>query len=263
MIIGLQHPGSGCGDQLFCYLAARTTAERLGVPFGTVGKFKGESFIKRDEGIDVPLSYTVEEPAGKIVVQGNLPVFETTRNYYDPEFNFIEDNTIVDGCTLQDERYFDLSKVREWLQTEPLEMPEDVCVINFRGGEFAGIRDLFLPISYWYEAIEKMLNENSKMKFEVHTDDPYNASQFFPEYKIIHDVSINWRAVRYAKYAIIANSAFGIIPRLLRQTFGPELPSEDWDKGYPITIAPRRWARRNVDSEWQLPQNYYKKFTYI
>jgi hypothetical protein len=89
------------------------------------------------------------------------------------------------------------------------------------------------------------------MTFEVHTDDPELAQEFFPGYECIHDIKLNWRSVRYAKYAIIANSSFYILPRLLRH-----------QEGEFFTIAPRYWARRNTE-EWSMPQNYYKKFTYI
>ena len=81
----------------------------------------------------------------------------------------------------------------------------------------------------------------------MHTDDEITAKEFFPDYKVIHDIGINWRSMRFAKYAIIANSSFFILPRWL-------------NKG--LTIAPKFWARRNT-KVWALPQNYYKRFLYI
>jgi hypothetical protein len=87
------------------------------------------------------------------------------------------------------------------------------------------------------------------MRFEVHTDDIEEAKKFFPDYPITHDIGLNWRSIRYAKYLILANSSFAILPALLNL---------DVQK----VIAPRYWARRNV-KVWALPQNYYKKFNYI
>lgn len=252
MIIGLFHKGSGVGDQLFCYLAARVTAERLGVDFGMVGEFKGDSFLKIDKGIPVPFEHTVEMPAGKIVVDAPFPVYEG-QFYYDPEFNFIQDNTIVDGCKVQDERYWEDYPIHEWLQTEPLKVPDDVCVIGFRGGEYYTDPRLGLPVTFYMEAIEDVLKINPQMKFEVHTDDVELAKQFFPKFNCVHNVGINWRAMRYAKNAIIANSAFYIIPRLL---------CGDTVFMRPMTIAPRYWARRNI-KEWSTPQNFYKSFQYV
>lgn len=250
MIIGLWHPGSGVGDQLFCYLAARITAERLGVDFGMIGEFKGDSFMKLKVHKINTVPFITEMPAGKIVVQSGFSLFEGKR-WYDPEFNFIEDNTIIDGCMMQDPRYFDrrFSRIRRWLAVEPLSTSDDLCVIGFRGGEYAAVPELFLPESYWNEAIKIMRRANQNMRFEVHTDDPVRAKQFFPAYPVIHDVGINWRSVRYAKYLIIANSAFYILPSLL---------NEDVKK----VVAPRYWARRNI-KEWSLPQNYYRQFTYV
>lgn len=248
MILGIWHPGSGVGDQLFCYLAARTRAFTLGVPFSMIGVFKGDAFIRLDRGVINSLSYTVDNKSGKITVNSDLPLFESTAKYYNPEFNFIEDNTIIDGCTLQDERYWDLTLVKEWLDSDILKIGSDVCVINLRGGEFRAFSELLLPISYWNKAIEEMKRINPQMKFEVHTDDLELAKIFFPEYKAIHNVSLNWRSIRDAHYSILSNSAFGIIPALLS-------PAKK-------IIAPRYWARRNI-GEWSMPQNYYSRFTYI
>lgn len=253
MIVGLQHPGSGLGDQLFCYIASRIKAEELETDFTMVGQFKGESFIKfkrDDEKIgSYVIPHIVEQNTGKIMIQSDFPLFETTRKYYDPEWNFIKDNTIVDGCTLQDERYFDIEKVREWLVTEPISMPDDLCIINFRGGEFSLIPDLMLPPEYYREAVEIMAKKHPGIRFEVHTDDELLASHFFPDFDIICGIEKNWKAVRYAKHLILSNSAFGIIPALLS-------PAQE-------IIAPRKWARRNLNDEWSLPGNYYKRFTYI
>lgn len=249
MIIGLFHPGSGLGDQLFCYLGARITAERLDVPFTMVGKFKGDSFMKIKKGEQVDIPHHIEYPAGKIVIDNDFPVYEGERGY-DPEFDFIEDNTIIDGCRLQDERYWDREAVSAWIGAEYKEddlVPDDVCVIGFRGGEFYSDPDLGLPKEYYDEAIRLMRESNPDMKFEVHTDDVGLANQFFPDFECVHDMETNWRAMRSARHAIIANSAFYVLPR--------------WIRGGK-TIAPRYWARRNI-KQWSLPQNYYKSFFYI
>ena len=104
-----------------------------------------------------------------------------------------------------------------------------------------------LTEEYWNEGMSRMLKINPNMKFEVHTDDEVLAKELFPGFKVIHDIGINWRSMRYAKYAIIANSSFYILPRWL-------------NKG--TTIAPRYFARRNT-KVWALPQNYYKRFLYL
>lgn len=261
MVYGLLNQGSGAGNQLFRYIALRIKALELGVDYrmiwnpdgsGKPGGFKCKDFMFFDEskvGFNFPKNFKVWHEK-KITDSAGTDICS-----YDPEWNFIEDGTLLEG-ELQDERYWEHREreVNEWLKVEPLEMPDDLCVIGFRGGEFALYPDLFLTKEYWQEAIGDMIVMGVQ-KFEVHTDDPVLAKEFFVgpifgkefELKIIHDIGINWRSMRYAKYAIIANSSFFILPRWL-------------NKG--VTIAPRYWGRRNT-KVWSLPQNYYKRFTHI
>lgn len=273
MIVGIFHQGSGLGNQLHRYVATRVRAADLGVDWammynpdgsGKEGNFKGQSFmdigqwdkgfkkqIVRFDIVQNTFNNLPSEPEIEYGIWQEKCIRDEFKNdirSYDPEFNFIEDWTLIDG-EFQDERYWEHreKEVDGWLKVEPLDMPDDLCVIGFRGGEFAVYPDLFLPKEYWEEAIKKMLEINPNMRFEVHTDDKLLAQQCFPEIKIIHDIGINWRSMRYAKYAIIANSSFFILPRWL-------------NKG--LTIAPRYWARHNT-KVWALPQNYYKRFTYI
>ena len=252
MVVGIIHRGSGLGDQLFSYVATRVRAADLGVDFGFVGEenFKGVSFMGLDWGEQVDYRYHIEYPTGKLVIDNTHKLFVVDKPHFDPEFDFIEDGTVIDGYGAQDERYFEhrLPEIREWLKVEELFMPNDLCVINFRGGEFAVIPDLFLPKGYWGKGIEMMRAQYPGIKFEVHTDDLNLAEQFFPEFECIASIGLNWQAVRYAKHLVISNSAFAIIPALLG--------------GAKEIIAPHYWARRNT-GQWSMPSNYYKRFTYI
>lgn len=253
MIAGIFHQGSGLGNQLHRYIATRVLALDKGWDWmmwfrpdesGKREGFKGDFFLNQPEwqttGTMINEWKWWEE---KRVNERGVDI-----RSYDPEINFVEDNTIIDG-EFQDPRYFmhRIDEIKDWLKTESLEIDDDVCVIGFRGGEFAVFPDLFLTKEYWDEGISKMRAINPDMKFEVHTDDPVLAKEFFPDFPIIQDIGINWRSMRYAKYAIIANSSFYILPRLLSDG---------------ITIAPRFWARRNT-GVWALPSNYYPQFTYI
>lgn len=245
MISGYFHEGSGLGNQLFRYITTRSIARDKGFEFGMINpqNFKGSSFMRIDTGKEV--TETLKVFNEKKVVENGIDI-----RGYDPDINFIEDGIAIDG-EFQDERYWKHNEhfIRQWLYFDMLEMTDDVCVIGFRGGEYAIFPDLFLPEEYWKSAIEMMKREKPDMKFEVHTDDPDTARKFFPEYLIIHDIGINWRSVMYAKYLIIANSSFYILPAILNM---------DVRK----VIAPRYWARHNT-KVWALPQNFYKKFTYI
>ncbi len=271
--------GQGMGNQLHSYLATRIRALDLNVDFGIAHpeRFKGSSFLDLDFGKEVIGGETLQEGS----IPTTLPI--GIINYYrekevrddkgvdirglDPEYFFIEDGTWLEGL-FQDERYFQhrLSEVDEWLKVEPIDIPDDTCVIGFRGGEFALYPDLFLTPGYWREAMAVMGVEHGIKRYEVHTDDAPLATEFFAkhgfhdtEYKVIHDIGINWRSIRYAKYAIIANSSFFIFPRLLKHNIGG---IEGFESTFPKTIAPRYWGRRNT-KVWSLPQNFYKDFLYI
>src|SRR3990167_10365167 len=224
MICGILHTGSGLGNMLHRIVATKVLALDKGYEWGMINtqNFKGSSFMNLDLKEFAPRNVPNYFNEKKVVENG------VDIRGYDPDFNFIEDGTIIDG-EFQDERYFGhrMKEIDEWLKVEPLNIPDDVCVIGFRGGEFSVFPDLFLTKEYWEEAKVLMLRKNINMKFEVHTDDEILAKQFFPDYKIIHDIGINWRSIRFAKYAIIANSSFYILPRLL-------------NSGY--TIAPHFWA---------------------
>ncbi len=260
MIIGIIHKGSGLGDQLFSYIATRVRAADLGVDFGFFGSeyFKGKDFMELDWGNrDFEHAHQLE-PNGKLIPFMDRPIFELNKPYYDPEFNFIPERSIIDGYGAQDIRYFEhrLDEVREWLKVEPLDMSDDLCVINFRGGEYASIPDLFLPQEYWGKALLRFLDfRPGSTQFQVHTDDIKTATEFLPTPEKISDIALNWRSLRYAKNAIISNSAFAIIPRLLKHLEDPEA----------VTIAPFGWNARNASlTEWKgRPQNYYRQFTYI
>lgn len=255
MIAGIFHKGSGIGNQLHRYVMTRVLATDKGYKFGMVNpdNFKGKSFMNLDMGDPIDFSYSFKEKC--IRDENGVDV-----RGYDPEINFVEDHTVIEG-EFQDERYFEhrLPEIKEWLKVEPLEMPDDLCVINFRGGEYSAFSELFLPKEYWEKGIAVIKNKYPDIRFEVHTDDPKMATFFFPNFKIVENEPIshsfhtnmgyNWRAIRYAKHLIIANSSFPILPALLNENVKE-------------VIAPRYWARRNTKT-WALPQNYYKKFTYI
>lgn len=266
MIYGFIHPGSGLGNQLHRYVAIRTLALDKGYDFAMIGRgyFKGDGFMDLDLGTFSPDMKASVEQGGKIVVQEDMPLWEEGSTHYNPEFNFIEDNTLVDG-EFQDERYFGhrLDEINEWLKVDPIEIPDDVCVIGFRGGEFYTVPELGLPPTYYEEGIRMMKEINPDMKFEVHTDDPTLAQRFFPDFRVIHNVGVNWRSVRCAKYAIIANSSFYIFPRLLRHHQGKYMNFDfQMVDDNTTTIAPRYWDRYNI-KKWERPYNYYKAFAYI
>jgi hypothetical protein len=261
MIAGLMHSGSGLGNQLFRYITTRTLATDKGLSFGMIASenFKGTTFMELDMGMSLGIPY-ITGTGGEVVPISSWVSFSEKKvvengvdiRSYDPEINFVEDNTIIDG-EFQDSRYWmhHIEDITKWLKTEPLFMPNDLCVIGFRGGEYKYVQDLFLPKAYWETAIGMMKLLNPKMRFMAVTDDIDAAAQMLPEYvKITHDMATDWRAVRAARYLIIANSSFFILPALINNNVRK-------------VIAPRYWARYTIGGPWATAQNYYQKFHYI
>ena len=252
------HDGSGLGDMLHRYITVRSLADKKGYEFGAIGNFKGDFFLEQPKQTSSPIQFNVFEE--KCVTNSNGVDIRS----YDPEINFVEDNTIIDG-SFEDDKYWrhNLDNISKWLAVEPLNVPEDKVILGFRGGEYAGNSDLFLPQEYFMQGIGFMVKSGEKT-VDVHTDDPHLAKEFFKPLpitvieneRISHskhtNMEFNWRSARYAKYAIIPNSAFFILPRLLKHHEDPTA----------VTIAPRGWARRNTKT-WARPACYYPEFTYL
>ena len=259
MISGSFHEGSGLGDQLFRYITVRTLAEEKGFIWNMMNKsaFKGDFFIDFWKDLNIQESY-IDNPAfwyEKDVrdAQGN------DIRSYDPEINFVQNNTIIDG-SFEDSKYWghNLDNISKWLAVEPLNVPDDLCVISHRGGEYKIVPELYLPDGYWHYAVKKMREINPNMKFQVQTDDPAEAKRIFPDLEVVDNQQIshskhsamgyNWRAIRYAHYLIVGNSAFSIIPSFLS-------PAK-------VILAPRYHARHNTGI-WARPACYYKRYVYI
>lgn len=254
MLATPMYNGQGLGNQLANYVTVRCLALDKGFDFGVQfpERFKGSHFMKLDMGLPVLNGVTtVEGDVPDKLPEGFTSYYREAfidNGDYDPNIALQGDNTLIHG-NLQGIEYFKHRKdeIDQWLKVEPLEMPDDLCVINFRGGEYKYVKDFFLPKSYWHEAIDMMYKINPKMKFEVHTDDPQEAERFFPSFKIISGMETNWRVIRYAKYLILSNSSFAILPAWLGEAY---------------VIAPKGMGRRNT-GEWLLKQNYIPQWNWI
>ena len=230
MIYGCFHQGSGVGNQLHRYIATRMLARAKKEGFGMIAPdlFKGASFMKLNMGASV-MDYHVEAHTGRVVPNIELDIL-------DGEF---QNSIIWKGM---------IHWVRDWLKVEPLHMPDDLCVINFRGGEYKIFPELYLPKEYWDLAVKMMRETNPDMKFVVHTDDLEEAKKFFPDFYIVSDIEDNWRSIRYARYLILSNSSFAILPASIGNA----------DR----IIAPKYWARYNT-REWINQDNATYNFEYI
>ncbi len=232
MIAGIFHQGSGLGNQLHRYVGTKVLALEKGEPHTMIASelFKGKDFMNLGIAPN-DIKYTVKQPSGEVVPESYDGVIDVE---FQNEADFIKH----------------IDNVREWLKVEPMNFKNRDCIINFRGGEYVGVKDLFLPQEYWDKAIQDIRRDFPYVNFEVHTDDPITAKEFFPGFPIYSDIADNWRAIRYAPLLILSNSSFAILPAYLNENVKK-------------IIAPKYWARYNT-KEWINPDNAtYSKFNYV
>lgn len=254
------YKGQGLGNQLANYCAVRCLALDRGYDFGVQfpSNFKGKSFLDLDMGFPVTGGRTSVEgeppeelPDGFTRYYREATQLDGTLNIsgYDSEFLLLEDNTLIHGL-LQGVEYIQHRKdeVRDWLTVEPLYLPDNLCIINVRGGEYKYVPDFILPKSYWEAGVSHMKQVRPDMEFEVHTDDPDYARSLFPGYPIVSDIALNWRSIRWANHLLLSNSSFAILPAYLGSA--------------ETIVAPQYFAGHNV-GKWSLAQNYVPGWTYI
>src|SRR3989344_7422104 len=269
MIIAEFYKGQGLGNQLACYITTRVIALDKGYDFGIMHreKFKGSDFLNLDFGKEVIGGQGPEGGPAKKLPRGithyycekqiNHPTSGADIRIYDKDLVNIPDNIKIDGM-MQDEKYFEHRKdeIRKWLKVkEEYECfdyaNENICVINFRGGEYARHKDLYLNKKYWEDAVNNMLKINKNFKFVVITDDVYEAKKFFPNYDVFHfSIGKDYSIIKNAYYLILSNSSFPWFPAWLSENLK-------------YCIAPKYWARHNTsDGYWSCGYNITKGWMY-
>ena len=204
MIVNELYNGSGLGNQLWRYTVTRVIASKNGYEFGIMSphKFKASKIFNLDFGKEVvggsgpeggpPI--TLPEGIERYYEEQSLihPVYDCDCRLYDPKLATVPDNTKIDG-NMESEKYLEgyREHAREWLKIRDERQfygfsSPDICMLGFRGGEYVGVSELFLPPSYWYNAMEIMKQRNPRMKFKVVTDDPRTAKMFFPNLEVYH-----------------------------------------------------------------------------
>ena len=262
MIVTELYDGQGLGNQLWCAVVARVIALDAGFEYGIMSphKFKGSGFLDFDFGQQV-IGGTGPEGGPPRTLPEGIRYYYNERKIvhpgigadirgYDANLVSVPDATKIDG-NMQDERYIAHRKdeIREWLRVRPEYMrPEyandTTCVINFRGGEYVGLREVFLTRTYWNNAIRNMRAVRSDMRFVVVTDDVAEARKFFPEFPVMHDgIGSDFSIIQNAHYLILSNSSFAWFPA--------------WTNTHlRLCIAPKYWAHHNVsDGYWSCTSN--------
>ena len=175
----------------------------------------------------------------------------------DEALHNLSDNTLIYG-NMQAESYFSRyrEEIREWLRVKPEydthEFTRDnLCILNVRGGEYAGNPELYLERRYWMHAMKNMRRIRNDMEFIIVTDDPEAARKLLPGLPVYHsDLDRDYVMLKNARYLILSNSSFAFFPAYTSETLQ-------------LAIAPKYWARHNVsDGYWASEQNIYSIFQY-
>jgi len=267
------------GNHMWQYAVCRTIAEELGYEWGinpspTHDYHNGANqmdFMDVDFGKPiVGITQDYHEPWKFIqhVDRVNIRMFD--KSLYE-----IEDNTRLigdkgaEGGIYQSEDYIIDRKddIRQWfkinenvkidfeatLMSLGITLDDNLCVINFRGGEYKSIPNVILRKKYWSDAINIMLENNPKMKFILISDDPQYAKSFMPfDIPAYHlSIGFDYYVVNQAKWLIISNSSFGWFPAWLNENVNQ-------------IIAPKYWARHNVsDGYWATGDSYTRGFSHM
>jgi len=268
LIVTEMYNGQGLGNQLACYVTTRVIAKDLGYDFAIMRpeKFKGGDFLELDFGKEVVGGQGPEGGPPKKLPNGIFHYYlEKTMIHpngsdirlYDEDLVNVFPNTKIDGI-MQDEKYFEhrKSEIKEWLKVKEEckcsdYANDDICIINFRGGEYARHKDLYLSQKYWEDAVNNMLKINANFKFVVVTDDTYEAKKFFPNYNVFHfNIAKDYVIIKNAHYLILSNSSFAFFPAWLSENLK-------------FCIAPKYWARHNIsDGYWSCGHNITKGWMY-
>lgn len=265
MIVTELYHGQGLGNQLWSYVVTRTIALDKGYEFGIMcpEKFKGVDFLNLDFGKPVIGGTGPEGGPPKNLPDGIEFYYKEKDIYYkkykievsdfDSELLQIQDKTKIDGI-FQSENYIVHRKneIRQWLTlTKNFDLQEfsdeNVCILNIRGGEYKGNKELILTKKYWTDAIKNMLQINDQLKFYIITDDVRYTKKLLPEIESFHfSIGKDYAIINNAYYLILSNSSFAFFPAWLNEKVK-------------CVIAPKYWARHNIsDGFWALSFNLYQ-----
>ena len=262
------YDGQGLGNQLWLYIATRCKAADLGIGFGIKSpeKFKGFSLFDLnfgeqvfggfgpEGGPPVELPHGIENYFRENIIRHPHTGQDITT--YSEDWNSIKPSTKIDG-NFQGEKYIERYKdqIKDWLRVIDVHSPkkeqEDLCIINFRGGEYKSIPEVYLPKQYWDDARTIMLRINPSMKFKVVTDDEKAAAKFFDKEEISYQsMRQDYIDINSAKYLIIANTSFAWFPSWLNMRLQ-------------LCIAPKFWWGYNTEQYWACGYNLTSSFHYL
>jgi len=279
--------GQGLGNQMWAYSITRVIADHNNCKFSILSKhqFKGKDFMDIDFGEELknypshdgPSSdlpdgiehHYIEKKEVHASLNNNVDISRT-----DEKIFTIPINTKIDG-NLQSTKYIKgrREKILSWFKIKDeykqYVPDENVCLIHLRCGDYYGQRDVFLPISYYTNAMNIIKNINPNVRFCCVTDQPEIAVNFFGNVQITGssvngkkdtnmashhlggDLGVDFSYLKNAKYLIIPNSSFSWWAAYLNTSAK-------------IIIAPKYWARFNISNDfWSTGDIITDEFMYI
>jgi hypothetical protein len=268
------------GNHMWQYAVCRTVAEKLGYEWGI------NSSPTHDYHNGMNQMYFMDVDFGKPIEGIEYDFYENWIHHQgvnehvnvtllDETIWKISDNTKIFGhngalgAILQSEKYFENyeDNIKSWfkinkeheerynkkLEDLGIQLDENTCVINFRGGEYRNILNVVCRREYWRDSINHMLSINPNMKFIVITDDPEFASYYMPfQIPCYHDeIGFDFYVINKSKWVILSNSTFGWWAAWLNDTAN-------------LILAPKYWAsHNNSNGYWSVGESYTKKFNYV
>ena len=241
------------GNHMFQYVGTRIIADKKGYEYGFIGnRIYGDyhggkllfDFLNLDYGKSIE-GLSLEEYKEKVVsVEGtNIHKFHS--------FCDLGDNHRLFG-NWQCEGYYRKRKedIRKWLEIKPenaleyyntlaqlnIQLDENTCVLNIRGGQYKAHPTLILPKQYWENAMFLMKRRNPAMRFFVVTDDVEYCHQMLPNIPTAHfSIGMDYFMVNQAQWLILSNSSFAWFPAYLNTKVNE-------------VIAPKYWAGHNTSN---------------
>lgn len=270
MIVTEIYNGQGLGNQLACYVTTRVVAKDKGFEFGIKSpeKFKCLDFMDLDFGNRVEGGTIPYEGAPPTTLPNGIEHYFRERDVRhpngsdiridDPLLENIQDNTKIDGVFQSENRIIHRKEeIKQWLRIKPEKdcyefASDDICVLNFRGGEYASVTHFHLPKTYWDHSISRMLEINPNFRFIVITDDVLRASEYFPDFEVYHfDIAKDFSIIKNAHYLILSNSSFPYFATLMNENVK-------------YILAPKYWGRYNIsDGYWHCGYNIFRNHNYL
>lgn len=278
--------GQGLGNQLWNYVVTRIIAKERGASFSILGKekFKGKDFINLEFGKELHGGSSPEGGPAHSLPDGirnyymekreNLLDTTTDISRTDNDLFAIPLNTKIDG-NFQSTKYLkgyrddilNWIKIKDDFKKNTTNTP--TCVIHIRCGDFAGIKNVFLPVEYYRNAIKYLRTLDATIQFCCVTDEPQKVRELLPEIEIVGSsvgdttdplkaphhlggpIGIDFCLLMNADYLIIPNSSFSWWAAYLNTT-------------KKAVVAPKYWAAYNTSNGyWSTSDIITDDFTYL